>query len=133
LRHVPDFVVLNYGIDAKQIGNHEFTLRKIALHCPAQPLSVGPGPVIALLFGAEGERHLVHDKIRAALVAERQDRDPRRRIAPVLIGHFHFEPSRIEFNEMVQDGLAAMAFEIILVLKKRAFLRIIRGSASGEQ
>ncbi len=131
--HVFDSVIRDHRVDAVQIGEEKFALGQIALHRPAQPLRVGPGPSVALLAVTKRQGNLVHHEIGAALIGKGQHRDSRRWIAQVLGSYIDLETARIELNDPVEQGLAAVAFQVILLLKEWPLLVVVVNAASHAQ
>src|SRR5579875_2145777 len=114
-----------HGIDRQRIEHDEFALGQVTLHEMAQPLRIGPGPAVTLFSVAKSDGHLIHYVLRAAVVHERQNRDPLGWLVQVVRRDRYFELAWVQLYQAIPPGLPSVGLRVIRLLEKRARLRIL--------
>src|SRR5260221_2733287 len=97
-------------IDLDQISFNKFAGTQVAINRATHSITVGPRPIRTLLLVSEGERNLVNYEICASAIRERKYRDPQRGDLIVVGSEMDVESARINFNQMIQQGFAAVSF-----------------------
>src|SRR5260370_25653212 len=112
-------------IDLDQVRLLEFTRRHIPAHCSPHAIGVSPRPVRALLLVPERQRDLVNDEIRAAVIDKRKYRDFLRSGLIVVVGQVRIEAARVNLDQVIEPGLAAVGVESKLIAEEWPVLVLV--------
>src|SRR5689334_7198671 len=122
LSPIVDTVVLQSHVDLGHWYHRKFALGELTGHRAPQTVGVCPGPFFLLAPGSAREGNLVDLVLGDTVINKRKYGDPLRWVRLIVRRYLEVSLAGIDFNQMVEPGLAPMLSDALFREEKRPLI-----------